>query len=65
MILMKYLLTAFRDKLKEKILGKAINFLIGPVFGWGGRSTANQHLFKVGLSLNPLVVSAVAQLVEI
>ena len=42
MILKKYLLTAFREKLKKKILRKAIkSFWIGPVLGGlvGARQT--------------------------
>ena len=48
MILKKCLLMELEKNLKKKILRKAI-FLGGRAcFGWVGRSTANQHFFKVG-----------------
>ena len=50
-ILKKYLLKAFRVKIKKKDSQKGIYFFWGRAcFGWVGRNTANQHFLKVGLN---------------
>ena len=53
MILKKGLLTKL-EKNKKKILERQSIFSGRACFGWGGRSTANQHFFKVGLSSDNL-----------
>ena len=53
MILKKSLLTELEKKKKikkKKIRRKTITFLSRACFGWVGRSTENQHFFKVVLT---------------